>query len=187
MAPRPNGQLQFKGNLLQSGLSWIFTGGETGAITIGDAGIFPRGFGPETITDIESGQTLGREESFHSIQGRILGPVRSQYSSALKPFRFPSSPSTPIRRGCTQRISRFRLVLQYELVQNPARNADPGHSHDLPASMFPRPLPEPRGAGDRRTCAATATRGVCPETPQAEAISTRPSFLGRALAPLATT
>lgn len=70
-----NGQLQFKGNLLQRGLSWIFTGGGTGAITIGDAGIFPRGFGPETITDIASGQTLGLEESFHSIQGRILGPL----------------------------------------------------------------------------------------------------------------
>ncbi len=70
-----NGQIQFKGNLLQSGLAWIFTGGNTGAITLGDAGIFPRGLGPGTVTDIASGQTLGLEESFHSVQGRILGPL----------------------------------------------------------------------------------------------------------------
>jgi hypothetical protein len=70
-----NGQFQFKGNLLQRGVSWILTGGETGAITLGDAGVYPPGFGPERPMDIVSGQTLGLEESFHSIQGRILGPL----------------------------------------------------------------------------------------------------------------
>jgi len=62
------GQLQFKGNLLQ----WLLSGGGNGAITLGDAGIYPPGFGPETIQF--SGLPLGLEESFHSIQGRILGP-----------------------------------------------------------------------------------------------------------------
>jgi hypothetical protein len=67
------GQLQFRGNLLQGLLSRILTGG-SGAIVFGDAGIYPRGFGPETITDCATGQTLGLEESYHSGQARILGP-----------------------------------------------------------------------------------------------------------------
>jgi hypothetical protein len=65
-----HGQLQFKGHLLQRFLS-----GNRGAITIGDAGIYPAGFGPETIRDLATGQTLGLEESYHSSQGRILGPL----------------------------------------------------------------------------------------------------------------
>ena len=62
------GQLQFKGNLLQ----WLLSGGGNGAITLGDAGVYPHGFGPETVAP--SGFALGFEESFHSLQGRILGP-----------------------------------------------------------------------------------------------------------------
>ena len=68
-----HGQLQFKGNLLQGLLSRITTGGN-GAIVLGDVGIYPRGLGPETITDCTTGQTLGLEESYHSRQARILGP-----------------------------------------------------------------------------------------------------------------
>jgi hypothetical protein len=65
-----HGQLQFKGHLLQRLLS-----GNSGAITIGDAGIYPAGFGPGTIRNQATGQTLGLEESYHSSQGRILGPL----------------------------------------------------------------------------------------------------------------
>jgi hypothetical protein len=66
-------QLQFKGNLLQGLLSRITTGGN-GAIVLGEVGIYSPGFGPETITDCASAQTLGLEESYHSRQARILGP-----------------------------------------------------------------------------------------------------------------
>jgi hypothetical protein len=67
------GQLQFKGNLLQ----WLLSGGGNGAITLGDAGIYPPGFGPDYIQQVYNGAniTLGFEESFHSLQGRILGPL----------------------------------------------------------------------------------------------------------------
>ena len=64
--------------------------------------------------------------------------------------------------------------------------ADAAHPADLDPSQCRRPHPESRGTSNRRACTATATRGVCPETPQAEAISARPSILGRDLAPLAT-
>jgi RHS repeat-associated protein len=70
-----NGQIQFTGSVLQRGLGWVFTGGGNGAITLGDVGIYPPGFGPGTVMDTASGQTLGLEESFHSQQGRILGPA----------------------------------------------------------------------------------------------------------------
>ncbi len=65
------GQLQFKGNLLQ----WLLSGGGNGAITLGDTGVYPPGFGPETVTQPSLGITLGFEESFHSLQGRVLGPL----------------------------------------------------------------------------------------------------------------
>ena len=66
-----HGQLQFRGNLLQRLLS-----GNSGAITLGDAGIYPSGFGPQTPgTSGPTAQTVGLEESYHSRQGRILGPA----------------------------------------------------------------------------------------------------------------
>ena len=48
-----------------------------------------------------------------------------------------------------------------------------------------RPLPKSPGTSDCRAGTPTAARGVCPEASETEAISVRPSFLGRALAPLA--
>ncbi len=68
-----DGQIQFTGSPLQRGLGWVFTGGGSGAITLGDVGIYPRGFGPGSINP--TGQSVGLEESFHSRQGRIFGPL----------------------------------------------------------------------------------------------------------------
>ena len=68
-----DGQLQFKGNLLQGYLAKKL-GAEGGAITFGEAGIYSPQNGPKTIINDATGQTLGLEESFHSTQARFLGP-----------------------------------------------------------------------------------------------------------------
>lgn len=66
-----HGQMQFRGNLLQRLLS-----ANSGAITLGDAGVYPSGFGPQTPgTSGPTAQTVGLEESYHSRQGRVLGPA----------------------------------------------------------------------------------------------------------------
>ena len=70
-----HGQIQFKGNLLQEVLS---KPGGYGAITFGEVGIYPRastGWGPDRIQDPKTGVTLGFQESFHSQQARVLGPL----------------------------------------------------------------------------------------------------------------
>ena len=41
--------------------------------------------------------------------------------------------------------------------------------HDLAVSMSPRPVPESSGSSNRRVCAASAARGLCPEAASAEA------------------
>jgi RHS repeat-associated protein len=68
-----HGQIQFSGNLLQ----WLLSLGGNGAVTLGHVGIYPPGFGPETVTQVSnaSSVTLGYEESFHSVQGEFLGPL----------------------------------------------------------------------------------------------------------------
>ena len=112
--------------------------------------------------------------------------MRSRYSSCVKSFGFSVLPSTAIHRRYTQRSARFRLGLCREFAQDLHAPCGPWPSSRRAASRFVRSLPKSRGTGDRRAGTPTAARGVCPETPQTEAISVRPSFRGRALAPLAT-
>jgi hypothetical protein len=93
------GQFQFRGNLLQ----WLLSGGGNGAVTLGDTGIYPPGFGPETVQP-GSGFTLGFEESFHSLQGRILGPLYLPAhitfgTSALLVNRYWHGPVNLLERG----------------------------------------------------------------------------------------